>query len=164
MAAEPGWVAPVRLALAGLPRSAMDEAEAAKNADLLERALRRRAAAAESAGQAVVEGTAAVAAPPPPVLHALTACLRAQDVVVSARLGLTEVAPDGKRRFEVAVLALRMDPQRLRAAGLVEDDVSAIWQDQVEQLVLPSVVVATHASYTTESAAGWQDRLAPIVS
>jgi len=62
----------------------------------------------------------------------------------------------------MAVLALRLDPARLQAEDINEDEAAHILQDQLEQLVPPNVVVAMHCSYTTEPAPRWHDGLFPV--
>jgi Zn-dependent protease with chaperone function len=163
IATDPSWIAPARRAIAQLPRNVLGEDEAARNAALLERAWIRRAEAASTAGDEVLAGRAALAPPSAKAMSALAACLAAQDAVPAARLALTTAKLDERSRFEVAVLALRLDPVRLQAEGINEDEAAHILQDQLEQVLPPNVVVTVHRSYTTESTPRWQERLAAII-
>lgn len=150
IARAPAWAAPARSALAAHEVLLGDDAQRARNRQLLSKAVERRAQALERldgmAWRAELRG-----APPDPTTDAtLREALSAVPAVAAAWWACAPSFEHDGRTFDTRVLLLRLRTDRLQEAHQDEDEVVPDARSLLAGLLPPATLALVWTAYTTE--------------
>jgi Zn-dependent protease with chaperone function len=148
--ADKAWIAPCRAALAAMSEAHIGPGERERNAVLLERAVAQRRAAVQALLEEFRSGQADEAPVDATSRSILAAALSDGGIVAQAWLvGRTGHVLDD-RVHDAVLLLLRVDPAKLQAEGMDEDDVVAWGQALLQRVLQPQVLRGVWSAYTTE--------------
>ena len=148
--ADKAWIAPCRAALDAMPEAGIEPEERKRNAVLLERAVARRRAAVQALLQEFRSGRVDEAPVDATSRGILAAALSEGGIVAQAWLVGRRGHVVDARVHDAVLLLLRVDPSRLQAEGMDEDDVTAWGQGLLQRVLQPQVLRAAWSVYTTE--------------
>jgi Zn-dependent protease with chaperone function len=151
---DPSFAAPVRTTiLEHAVMLALPSDDKERHQQLLGRALKRRSLAARAVLELMQRGGATKPEMVLPWRAALQAALNAHPAIAAGWCVQGTVTVEQTRVFPCLAFVILIEPVRMQALRLDEDEVSRSVHDVVTELLDPRVVVAVQTAFTTESQA-----------